>query len=214
MTPRRVAQWTVALCLAVVGAGCGGGDDGGGGDGDGNGSATAGQTDETLDPSGGPDDPSSDTAPEEPPVVGFGEIVDGTFVLTGASEEQYYASNTELAYQLSGGCDGGAFGFGVDITDSTGDVPFATFNADLQEDLSGGVTGEFDAVDAEIIVIPNGNLPDSVTYAGPLSMVVSEHDVSAEPNTRRMTITLSGSIPSDRGDLGVDVTFRWAMGCP
>ena len=127
MTPRRVAQWTVAFSLAVVGAGCGGGDDDGGGDGDG--SATASQTDEALDPSEGPDDPSSDIAPEPPVEVDFGEIVDGTFILTGASEEQYYVSNTELAYRLGGGCDGGAFGFAVDITDPTGEVTFATFDA-------------------------------------------------------------------------------------
>jgi hypothetical protein len=212
MTPRRTAHWTVALTLVVVGAGCGGGDDDGGGDEDG--SATAGQTDESLDPSTWPDDPSSDIAPEEPAEVGFGEIVDGTFILTGASEEQYYATNSELAYRFGGGCQDGEFGFVVNITDPTGEVAFATFSAEMQEDLSGGVTGEFDAVDAEVTVIPNGNLPDSVSYEGPLRLVVSEHDASSDLNARRMAITLSGSIPSDRGDLVVDVTFRWAMGCP
>jgi hypothetical protein len=29
-----------------------------------------------------------------------------------------------------------------------------------------------------------------------------------------MTVTLLGTIPTDDGDLEVDVTYRWVMGCP
>jgi hypothetical protein len=206
MTSKRFAHWTVALALAVVVTGCGGGDD--------EGSATADQTDGSLDPTNSSDDSSGDIAPEASAEVAFGEIVDGTFILTGASDQQYYVSNTELAYRLDGGCEDGSFGFVVDVGDPTGEVTFATFGVQLQQDLSGGVTGTFDPVDAEITVIPNGNPSDSVSYAGPLEMVVSEHAVAADLNSRRMTIALSGSIPSDRGDLVVDVAFRWAMACP
>lgn len=216
MTSKRLAHWTVALTLAVVGVGCGGdGGDGDGGDGDGdNGSDTSGLTGESLDPANWPDDPSSDIAPEESAEVGAGEIVEGTFIVTGASDEQYFTSNGELAFGLSGGCEGGGFGFDVDITDPSGEVTFATFGVDTQVDLSGGVTGEFDAVDTAVTVIPNGNTSDQVSYAGPLHMAVSEHAVATDVNASRMTVSLTGAIPSGGGELTVDVTFRWAMACP
>lgn len=48
-------------------------------------------------------------------------------------------------------------------------------------------------------------------------MVISEHDTggaSADLNARRMTVSLSGSIPSDDGEINVDIDYRWVMGCP
>ena len=66
-------------------------------------------------------------------------------------------------------------------------------------------------------MFPGGDMFTSERYEGPVRMVISEHDtggLDADPNERRMTVTLLGSIPGDEGDVDVDVTYRWVMGCP
>lgn len=161
------------------------------------------------------DAPPDDSGDESS--VGFGELIEGTFLLSGAVEEGYFSTDEELDFRMSGGCQGGAFGFGANVQDVDGTTTFATFGAQGEEDLSGGVTGEFDAVDLEVTVFPGGDMSTSERYEGPVRMVISEHDtggLDADPNERRMTVTLLGSIPGDEGDVDVDVTYRWVMGCP
>lgn len=198
--------------MLMIGAGCGGSDDSTTESIDGA-SDTAEDTtpaDEAT-PDATTDDPGDETA------AGFGDVIEGTFLLSGAMEEQYYVSDAELAFRTGGGCQDGAFGFSVNVQDAAGTTTFATFGAEGQQDLSGGVTGEFDDIDLGVTVFPGGDMSLEQRYEGPVRMIISEHDtggVDADPNARRMTVTLLGSIPGDEGDLDVDVTYRWVMGCP
>lgn len=222
MSTRRFANWSLVLASLLISTGCGGSDTepSTAGDSVENEAATGdaaidqptsddGAADEAGDADAGETDGDS--------AAGFGELMEGTFLLTGTEDERYYVSDDELAFRLGGGCSDGAFGFSVAITDAAGTITLAMFNAQIAADLSGGVTGEFDGVDAEVTVIPGGDFAALTSYEGPIRMVVSEHDtggVSADLNARRMSITLLGTLPGDDGDVNVDVTFRWVMGCP
>lgn len=202
----------LVLTMLIAGAGCGG-------DGD-----------SSTDLAEGTPEPEADTTPEadassgatsedsrDEAAVGFGDLIEGTFLLSGVAEEQYYSTDEELDFRMSGGCQDGAFGFGANVQDVDGTTTFATFGAQGQEDLSGGVIGEFDAVDLDVTVFPGGDMSLEQSYSGPVRMVISEHEtggIDADLNARRMTVTLLGAIPTDDGDLDVDVTYRWVMGCP
>ena len=133
-------------------------------------------------------------------------LIEGTFLLSGAVEERYFSTDEELDFRMSGGCQDGAFGFGTNVQDVEGTTTFATFGAQGQEDLSGGATGEFDAVDLEVTVFPGGDMSVAERYEGPVRMIISEHDtggVDADLNARRMTVTLLGSKRS-RSQEGAD----------
>lgn len=157
------------------------------------------------------DTSSTDTA------AGFGELMEGSFILSGAVEEQFDVSDDQFAFRTGGGCQDGVFGFSIQVNDTAGTTTYAIFNALIQEDLSGGVTGEYDDVDFDVSIFPDGDMSLGETYDGPVKMIISEHDtggVDADLNARRMTVTLLGSVPSDAGDVDVDITHRWVMGCP
>lgn len=167
-------------------------------------------------PVGSPSDESSPDPGEKATPAGFGELVEGSFIFSGAVDAAYYVSDDALRFQLGGGCQGGAFGFSVNIYDANTDAAVASFGAEMQQDLAGGVIGEFDPVDAQVFLLP-GTVTQSSAVQGPLRMIISEHDTGgadADLNARRMTVTLLGTIQTDAGDLDVDVTFRWVMGCP
>ena len=209
---KSVTSCALVLTMLMVGAGCGGSDDSstelveGASDAVEDGTSEADATSDAQ-----PDDSGDEAA------VGFGELIEGTFLLSGATEEQYFSTDEELDFRMSGGCQDGAFGFGANVQDVGGTTTFATFGAQGQEDLSGGATGEFDPVDLEVTVYPGGDMSVSERYEGPVKMVISEHDtggVDSDLNARRMTVTLLGTIPGDEGDVDVDVTYRWVMGCP
>ena len=200
-----LTKCALVLAMLMAGAGCGGSDD----------APTVSDAADLEAPVQETDPTPDDVADES--AIGFGELVEGTFLLSGAAEESYYSTDDELDFRMSGGCQAGAFGFGANVQDVAGTTTFATFGVQGQEDLSGGVTGEFDPVDLEITVFPGGDMSVSERYEGPVRMIISEHDtggVDADLNARRMTVTLLGSIPTDDGDLDVDVTYRWVMGCP
>ena len=222
MSPKPLVSWSFVVASVLIGAGCGGGD-----------SDPSPAPDATADDAA--DDAASDDAtPDESPTdepdadqdadqvgddgaAGFGELMEGTFILTGAEDEQWFVSDDELAFRLGGGCADGNFGFSIAITDAAVETTFGMFTAELEDDLSGGVTGEFDAVHAEVTVIPGGDFSASERYEGPIRMVISEHDTggaTADLNARRMSVTLLGTLPGDTGEVDVDVTFRWVMGCP
>ena len=194
--------------MLTVGAGCGGSDD----------SSTQSAEDSPATVADSP--PEADVSPDDSgdeTAVGFGDLIEGTFLLSGAAEERYYSTDEALDFRMSGGCQDGAFGFGANVQDVDGTTTFATFGAQGQEDLSGGVIGEFDAVDLDVTVFPGGDMSLEQRYSGPVRMVISEHEtggIDADLNARRMTVTLLGAIPTDDGDLDVDVTYRWVMGCP
>ena len=202
----------LVLTMLIAGAGCGG-------DGDSSTELAEGAPEPVEDTT--PEaDASSDASPEDSgdeTAAGFGELIEGTFLLSGAADEQYYSTDDELDFRMSGGCQDGAFGFGANVQDVAGTTTFATFGAEGKEDLSGGAIGEFDAVDLKVTVFPGGDMSLENNYSGPVRMIISEHDtggVDADLNARRMTVTLLGAIPTDDGDLDVDVTYRWVMGCP
>ena len=209
---KSVMSCALVLAMVTIGAGCGGSDD----------SSTEpldGASDTVEDLTSVADatsDATTDDSGDEA-TVGFGDLIEGTFLLSGAVEEQYFSTDDELDFRMSGGCQDGAFGFGTNVQDADGTTTFAIFGAQGQEDLSGGAIGEFDAVDLEVMVFPGGDMSASERYEGPVRMVISEHDtggVDADLNARRMTVTLLGTIPGDQGELDVDVTYRWVMGCP
>ncbi len=209
---KSVTSCALVLTMLMVGAGCGGSDDSSTDVVDGVSDTVEGSIPETEATSDAtPDDSGDETA------VGFGDLIEGTFILSGAVEEQYFSTDEELDFRMSGGCQDGAFGFGANVQDAEGTTTFAIFGAQGQEDLSGGITGEFDDVDLEVTVFPGGDMSVSERYEGPVRMVISEHDtggVDADLNARRMTVTLLGTISGDQGDVDVDVTYRWVMGCP
>lgn len=223
MSSKPLVSWSFVLAALLLGAGCGGDD-----------SDPSSAADDLADVDAS-DDATTDESPADEPdaagdadqdgdgdgdgddAVGFGELMEGTFILTGAEDERWYVSDDELAFRLGGGCADGNFGFSVAITDAAAEQTFGMFAAQMSEDLSGGVTGEFDAVDAEVTVFPGGDFSAAERYEGPIRMVISEHDtggVTADLNARRMSVTLLGTVPGDEGDVDVDVTFRWVMGCP
>ena len=222
MSSKPLVSWSFVLAALLIGAGCG--------DSDSDPSSAVGATEGDAPPDGATTDESPADEPDDAgdadqeggddgddDAVGFGELMEGTFILTGAEDERWFVSDDELAFRLGGGCADGNFGFSIAITDAEVETTFGMFTAELEDDLSGGVTGEFDAVHAEVTVIPGGDFSASERYEGPIRMVISEHDTggaTADLNARRMSITLVGTLPGDAGEVDVDVTFRWVMGCP
>ena len=209
---KRALSLPLVLAVLMIGAGCGGSDD--------SSTEPVNGASDTVEGDAPEGDAASDATPDDSSdeiAVGFGELIEGTFLLSGAADEQYFSTDEELYFRMSGGCQDGAFGFGANVQDVGATTTFATFGAEGQLDLSGGATGEFDAVDLEVTVFPGGDMSAQESYEGPVRMVISEHDtggVDADFNARRMTVTLLGSITGDQGELDVDVTYRWVMGCP
>ena len=143
MSPTPLVSWSFVVASVLIGAGCGGGD-----------SDPSPAPDATADDAAS-DDATPDESPTDEPdadqdadqvgddgAAGFGELMEGTFILTGAEEERWYVSDDELAFRLGGGCADGNFGFSVAITDAAAEKTFGMFAAQMPEDLSGGVTGE------------------------------------------------------------------------
>ena len=207
---KSATSCAVVLTMLMTAAGCGGSDD----------AADSAQSTESVEQETSDDDAPSEAAPEDSDddaAPGFGELIEGTFLLSGAEEEQYYSTDEELNFRMSGGCQDGAFGFGTNVEDTARTATFATFGAQGQVDLSGGATGEFDDIDLEVTVFAVGDMSSSERYEGPVRMIISEHDtggVDADLNARRMTVTLLGTVTGNEGDVDVDVTYRWVMGCP
>lgn len=207
---KSATSCAVVLTMLMTAAGCGGSDD----------AADSAQSTESVEQETSEDDAPSEAAPEDSDddaAPGFGELIEGTFLLSGAEEEQYYSTDEELNFRMSGGCQDGAFGFGTNVEDTARTATFATFGAQGQVDLSGGATGEFDDIDLEVTVFAVGDMSSSERYEGTVRMIISEHDtggVDADLNARRMTVTLLGTVTGNEGDVDVDVTYRWVMGCP
>ncbi len=210
---KPAASCAVVLTMLMSAAGCGGSDDAAADSAQSTESVdeeTADAPDDQADSEATTDDSDDDAAP------GFGELIEGTFQLSGAEVEQYYSTDEELGFRMSGGCQDGAFGFGTNVENAAATATFATFSAQGPADLSGGVTGEFDDVDLEVTVFAS-DMSSSERYEGPVRMVISEHDtggVDADLNARRMTVTMLGTVTGNEGDVDVDVTYRWVMGCP
>jgi hypothetical protein len=209
---KSLTSCALVLTMLMIGAGCGGSD--------GSSTESVDGASDTVEDTTPADEATSDATTDDSgdeSTAGFGDVIEGTFLLSGAVEEQYYVSDDELDFRTGGGCQDGAFGFSVNVQDAAGTTTFAIFGAGVQEDLSGGVIGEFYDTDVEVTVFPGGDMSLEQRYSGPVRMIISEHDtggVDADLNARRMTVTLLGTIPSDDGDLDVDVTYRWVMGCP
>ena len=206
----RSAFTVCVLALAIIGAGCGGDD-----------ASEFVQRDPDVVDSGAtaPDDDASadEDSSDGGTTAGFGELIEGSFVLSGAIEEQFDVSDSDFAFQTGGGCQDGAWGFSVHVTDAAATTTFAMFNAQGQDDLSGGVTGEFDNVDFDATIFADGDLSLAESIEGPVTMTISEHDTGgpdADFEARRLTVSLVGSVPSDTGVVDVDVNYRWVMGCP
>lgn len=197
--------------MLLAATGCGGGSD----DASETGQDAATPTD--GDASGSDADAATDSGDADDGVTaGFGELIEGTFVLSGASDQEFSVGDDGLSYITTGGCQGGEYGFGVTVLDDGAQMPFAQIGVQGQEDLSGGATGEFAGAALEVSLFPDADSPVE-SYEGPVTMVISEHDTGGadfDLNERRMTVSLFGTIPSDAGDLDVDVTYRWVMGCP
>ena len=216
MSPKSIASWSFVLASLLIGGACGGDDA------EPSAAAEDADTDVSDDDTASPaEDDSADESDEDvsgdDTAVGFGELMEGSFIFTGAIEERYYVSDDELAFRLGGGCQGDQFGFSIAITDAAGEVTLAMVNAQVQADLAGGQIGEFDVEDAEVAWLPDGDITLVESYEGTLRMVISEHNTggaSADLNARRMSVTLLGTVTGDKGDVDVDVTFRWVMGCP
>lgn len=204
----------LTFALLMVGAACGGGD----GDASDMLRADADAIENDSDDADADPDAGSETDPDAgDTLVGFGDLVEGSFVLVGASEDRFDVGDERFAFRTGGGCDGSGYGFSVHVNDPAGTTTYAIFEAQGPDDLSGGVTGEFDAVDFSATVFPDGDMTVSETYSGPIQMTISEHETggaTADLDARRMTVALRGSVPSDTGDVDVDTTFRWVMGCP
>lgn len=143
----------------------------------------------------GDDAPTEATTDDSDAITepGFGELIEGTFLLSGAADEQYSSTDENLAFRMSGGCQDGAFGFEANVEDTAATATCATFGAQGQVDLSDGATGQFDDVDLEVTVFAVGDMSSSEQYEGPVKMIISEHDT---------------------GGVDADVTYRWVMGCP
>lgn len=207
---------TFAIAMLVVGVGCGGGD------GDVSDfvpvDADAVERDDAMSDDGETsDDESASDADDSDTAAGFGDLMEGSFVLSGAVDERFEFDDDQLAFQTVGGCEGGMFGVGVHVRDAAETTTFAMFSAQTEVDMSGGVTGEFDDVDFEATVFENGDVSLPTSIEGPVTMAISEHDTGgadADLNARRMTVSLSGTIPSDEGDVDLDIDYRWVMGCP
>jgi hypothetical protein len=219
MTHNRIASWSFVLAFGLVVAGCGGSVADPSVAGDGAVEIAADEiaadeiaADEIAADETAADDSASDSTGDAAE-VGFGELIEGSFIFTGVVEQRYYVSDDELEFQLGGGCSDGAFGFSVLIRSAETDAPVAQLTAQMQQDLSGGGIGEFE-VDADVALFSDDNIPEA---DGPMRMIISEHNTggaNADFNARRMTVTLLGAVPTDAGDIDVDVTFRWVMGCP
>ncbi len=211
MSNHNLATWSFVVASLLIGASCGSSDSGSA-DVTANADTAGGDTATTIEAATGDSDDGGDSAE-----AGFGELIEGTFILSGALDESYYVSDPDFAFRLGGGCQGSAFGVSINVTDAEATTSFAMITAEMQQDISGGATGEFEAVDATVTVFPGGDTTKENSFSGPLRMIVSEHNtggLDASLNERRMTIDLLGSLPSDAGDLDVDASFRWVMGCP
>lgn len=209
------ASCALVLTMLMIAAGCGGSDGDDAAPADAPAAADNATADANADESD--EDAASDSAADEAG-VNFGDLIEGSFLLSGAVEEQFFSGDEELAFRMSGGCQGDAFGFGVNVTDAAATTTYATFGADGQLDLSGGATGEFDDVDFEVNVFPGGDMSVNERYKGPVTMVISENTASTvggDKSAERMTVTLLGTVPATNGsgDLDVDITYRWALGC-
>ncbi len=214
MSTRTSLTWCFVVAVMMIGASCGSGDSGSAADTPLIDDAAEATSNDTVDNEPDTSDQADDTDAAD---VGFGELIEGSFLLTGAVEERHFVGDDDRAFRLGGGCQGDQFGFSVNITDAAATTSYAVVSASLNEDLSGGVTGEFDDVDADVVVFPGGDMSQEQAFDGPLRMIISEHDtggVDSALNDRRMTVTLLGALPSDDGDLDVDVTFQWVMACP
>ncbi len=210
---KRTSSTTGALVLAVllIGAGCGGSDS------DVSDDAVIADSVEDVAPDDQPTADDADADADAGTAPGFGELIEGTFRLSGAADESFVVGDDQYAFQTTGGCQEGNYGFGVQVNDAEGTATLAMFGVQGEVDFSGGLTGEFDDVEFEATLITAGDSPTIEGYSGPVKMIVSEHDtggVDFDLNARRMTIALLGTVPSDAGDVDVDISYRWVMGCP
>lgn len=212
MTKQTTTNWGLAVALLLLGAGCGGSDDGTPAD---TGAPTAADSVPADDGTPADENDQTDEAGNGAG-PGFGNLIDGEFTLTGATEVDYRVGDEGLAFRTVGGCQADTYGFGVHVTDAAGTMTYAMFSVEGQEDLSGGVTGEFQS-DLEATVLPGGDMTLGERFSGPVTMVLSEHDTGGadfDLNERRMSVQVDGTAAGESGDVDVAVAYRWVMGCP
>ncbi len=216
MPQTRLTTWSFLVAVAVIGAACGGGaTDQSPAAAVENATDAATASDLSGDAADESPDESNQEAPDEEGPI-FGDLVEGSFTFTGAIDERYGVSGDEYAFEVSGGCAGDVFGFSVIISDAADETPLASLEVGMNEDLSGGVTGEFEP-DTSVYIFPVDD-PNSIeSFSAPLKMTVSEHDTGGtnyDLDRRRMTIAILGTVSGNSDSVDVDVTFRWIMGCP
>jgi hypothetical protein len=193
------------VVIALVAVACGGDDaddasreptsDGGG----------AGQTD------GGDDDDDAASA-------GFGEALEATIELSGAVDEAY-TPGPGTSFRFGGGCQEGVFGVHMQVNDTALEQTIASVLVSIDEDLSGGETGTYDA-DLQVELFEPGDLSQRQEFRGSGTIEVTRHDAPDDLNARRMDFVVAGDglersdgLESD-GALAVDADVRWVMGCP
>lgn len=170
---------------------------------------------DTGDESGSDDNDGSPTGP------GFGDFISGEITVTGDEEGTYAVDDPTLDFVSGGGCLDG--NFGISIQPRAADTGFTVMqlSAEVDADLSGGVTGTYPVEDVALLVVTNTDFGTGPTYRGPGTLVISEHDTggaTGDLNARRMAITIDGSLagsPSDGGgEVEVSAELVWVMGCP
>lgn len=168
--------------------------------------------------------PGSGGASEGP---GFGAALNATLGVSGAIEETL-TMGPETPFVVAGGCLDDDFGIAIQGNPAdqaellSGEVDPATLgtavsaSANVETDLSGGQTGEFDVEDVEVRVVDYAR-ETTMVFDGPGSIEVVEHVAPNELNDRRMDVTLSATgLEADDGDetLDLEASVTWVMGCP
>jgi len=186
----------VSLLLApvLVLAACGSDDDG-----TGPGDAADRATTAAADAGG---EPGGDSG------AGFGEAIEATVALSGAVEQTYTLDDGEIT--LGGGCRGTRFGVQIQVRDAAGPTVLDA-QVDVDEDLTGGVTGTFPADPVLVQVFGD----EQITYRGAGEMTITTHDAADALNDRRIAFELEApGLEGSDGTLDFGTTATWVMGCP
>jgi hypothetical protein len=190
---RRPVSLLLALTLTL--AACGGDDDGA----DPGDTADRATTTTAVDPGG---ESGGDSG------AGFGEAIEATVALSGAVEQTYALGDGEII--LGGGCQGTRFGVQIQVRDAAGSTA-VNAQVDVDEDLTGGVTGTFPADPVLVQVFGD----EQTTYRGAGEMTITAHDAADALNDRRIAFELEApGLEGSDGALDFSATSTWVMGCP